>query len=292
MVLVAGGSPGEMGDGLQAGISSSSPLYNAPNNTWSENYTFPGSIGPTATRLPSGQVLVTGGRGTQGDLARALLYDPASNTWSAAASLATARAYHTATLLPSGQVLVVGGVSTYGPLASAELYDPASNTWSAAASLATARAYHTATLMPSGQVLAVGGYSDGQSGGYQASAELYDPASNTWRAAASLATARTSHTATLLPSGQVLVVGGYNGGYQASAELYDPASNTWRAAASLASARAYHTATLLPFGQVLVVGGGQRSATPGSNGYYYMQGITSAELFSTDVIYRNGFEGP
>ena len=146
MVLVAGGSPGEMGDGLQAGISSSSPLYNGPNNTWSENYTFPGSIGPTATRLPSGQVLVTGGRGTQGDLARALLYDPASNTWSAAASLA--------------------------------------------------------------------------------------------------------------------------------------------------SARAYHTATLLPFGQVLVVGGGQRSATPGSNGYYYMQGITSAELFSTDVIYRNGFAGP
>ena len=126
--------------------------------------------------------------------------------------------------------------------------------------------------------------------------ELYDPASNTWSAAASLATARASHTATLLPSGQVLAVGGYSdgqsGGYQASAELYDPASNTWRAAASLATARAYHTATLLPSGQVLVVGGGQRSATPGSNGYYYMQGITSAELFSTDVIYRNGFEGP
>ena len=194
MVLVAGGSPGEMGDGLQAGISSSSPLYNGPNNTWSENYTFPGSIGPTATRLPSGQVLVTGGRGTQGDLARALLYDPASNTWSAAASLATAHASHTATLLPSGQVLVVAGSN--------------------------------------------------------------------------------------------------NTIYQVNAERYDPASNTWSAAASLASARAYHTATLLPFGQVLVVGGGQRSATPGSNGYYYMQGITSAELFSTDVIYRNGFAGP
>ena len=128
---------------------------------------------------------------------------------------------------------------------------------------------------------------------YQANAERYDPASNTWSAAASLATARGYHTATLLPSGQVLVVGGFNSsGYQASAELYDPANNTWSAAASLATARAYHTATLLPSGQVLVVGGGQRSANPGPNGRYYVQGIASAELFSTDVIYRNGFEGP
>src|SRR5674476_269570 len=46
---------------------------------------------------------------------------------------------------------------------------------------------------------------------------------NTWIAAGSLATARDSHTATLLPSGQVLVAGG---SYLASAERYDPATNT------------------------------------------------------------------
>jgi hypothetical protein len=67
-------------------------------------------------------------------------------------------------------------------------------------------------------VLLTGGRSNDNS---LASAELYDPASGTWTATGSLATARRFHTGTLLPNGKVLVTGGYNGIYLSSAELYD-----------------------------------------------------------------------
>ena len=59
------------------------------------------------------------------------------------------------------------------------------------------------------------------------SAELYDPATGSWSSTGSLVTARDMHTATLLPSGAVLVAGGYGASYCLnSAELYDPA--TWK----------------------------------------------------------------
>ena len=86
----------------------------------------------------------------------------------------------------------------------------------------------------------------------------------------SLTTARTGHTATLLPNGQVLVAGGFNGTIPlASAELYDPASGTWTATGSLATARTEHLATLLLNGKVLVAGGFNFDGPPLANTELY-----------------------
>jgi hypothetical protein len=69
----------------------------------------------------------------------------------------------------------------------------------------------------------------------------------------SMLSIRGGHGATLLASGQVLVVGG--AGLQARTELYDPATGTWTATGSMQQARTVHTATLLSTGKVLVSGG-------------------------------------
>ena len=213
-----------------------------------------------ATLLPSGKVLVSGGFDSSSlAVAAAELYDPATAAWTAASAMVIARSSPTATLLANGKVLVSGGqTSLVRPtsLASAELYDPATNRWSAAGSLATARSVHTATLLPSGKVLVAGGLNTAASANSIAIAELYDPATNTWTPAGAMATARYAHTATLLPTGKVLVIAGLAAsGEVATAELYDPATNSWTTVGRLTTARSLHTATLLANGKLLVAGG-------------------------------------
>ena len=211
----------------------------------------------TMTLLPTGKVLVAGGNGPGGPLARSELYDPNTGQWTTTGAMLDARVEHTATLLPTGKVLVVGGPGQ--GFASAELYDPATGEWHATESPLVGRAAHTATLLASGQVLVVGGRAFMRpETPVTSSAELYDPTAGTWTPAAPMLTARAAHTATLLPSGAVLVAGGFdtNNTALAEAELYDPTAGMWRRTGSLLTSHDFHTATRLPSGRVLVVGGG------------------------------------
>ena len=218
-----------------------------------------------------------------------------SGTWAATGSLITPRSRHTATLLPNGKVLVAGG-DNYGPPASAELYDPATGTWTATGSLATARSYHTATLLPNGKVLVAGGYGGNYPPGALASAELYDPATETWTATGSLTNGRYYHTATLLPNGKVLVAGGSDAENLASAELYDPATGTWTATGNLGTVRFLHKATLLSNGKVLVAGGGNYDSPlasaelydPTTGTWSATGSLTTGRTFHTATLLPNG----
>ncbi|HEX9539970.1 MAG TPA: hypothetical protein VGA04_17560 [Streptosporangiaceae bacterium] len=132
------------GDVLEtSGISAGGPfaeLYHPATGQWSD--ATGGLTTCTAVRdcrfyssetlLPTGNVLVAGGMvglaSNPATTASAMLYNPASNAWTATGSMNGGRGQQTATLLPDGQVLVAGGISFGGhranPLATAELYTP------------------------------------------------------------------------------------------------------------------------------------------------------------------------
>ena len=86
--------------------------------------------------------------------------------------------------------------------------------------------------------------------------------------------ARAAHTATALPDGRVLLVGGLSDrdGAHAEAEVFDPKTGTFAPAAPVGTPRQSHTATALADGRVLVAGGYD------PDGAY----LSSAELYDPD----------
>lgn len=181
-----------------------------------------------ATLLPNGKVLITGGGTTEAEL-----FDPATNSFTSTGSMSSSWV-KTATLLTDGRVLVTGEETGDGSApAPSELYDPATGKFTPTGTMVMLRDGYSATLLPDGTVLLAGGeiyVSTGEPGSYAPvvlnMTEIYNPATGSFSPGPSMRQGRVNHTATLLPDGSVLFVGGWGQGdltaYTplASAEVY------------------------------------------------------------------------
>lgn len=201
------------------------------------------------------------------------VYDAATMTARPGPLLTVARALNTSTVLQNGKVLLAGGVDQAGlVLASAELYDPATNTFTSTGSMSIARGAHAAALMADGRVLVVGGttiFTDAVQAlaNAQATAEIYNPATGLWSAAAGMGVRRLAPGLDALPNGKILMSGGFEvtvilgipipTGSVATCKLYTPASNSWANAANMPNSRAVHSLNtlLMQDGRLLVSGG-------------------------------------
>lgn len=116
-VLVVGGTDG--GNSFRNALASAE-IYDPVTGTWSGAASMhTDRQHHTATLLPDGTVLVTGGTGSDGpNIASAEIYDPGRDTWSAIGDMHEDRAGHSATLLQNGNVLVAGATAEqYGTAA-------------------------------------------------------------------------------------------------------------------------------------------------------------------------------
>ena len=245
-------------------FTASAELYDPAKGTWraTGSLSQPRGDGHTATLLSDGRVLVTGGECecTVYSTARTEIYNPLTEAWTETAPMSVGRAEHTATLLADGRVLVTGGWSDH-ELATGEIYDPGRGSWSSTGTMLEARMRHSAALLPNGRVLVGGGWCDGCTPLLIASAELFDPRTNSFSATSPMKTARAFHTYVGLPDGRVVVAGGWGGG--SHTEIYHPTTGKWSGAAPMMLSRLMGVSLLTAQGQVLMVGGsGNNTETP------------------------------
>ena len=225
----------------------------------------------SAAVLDGARVALAGGSRGLGVLSSSVnVLDSDTGAWTERARMTTGRAEARLVALGSARLFVHGGARSLTGSRTAEWVDLVAGT-STPAAASPSRLRHTATRLLDGRILVAGGLStEGHVGGVSPSLELWDPATGQWRyAARPLQQARQSHTATLLPDGSVLFVGGYAAdGMAASAERFDPATETLTTFASPLLARAGHGAALQRDGRVLVAGGEQgaqaRPVAPGA----------------------------
>lgn len=213
-VLAAGG------DSQSGNRLLTAELYDPSTGTWSATgnmldvHDF-----HAAVLLHDGTVMVAGKRL---GASAAEIYDPRTGTWRATGIMNERRTEATATVLRDGTVLVAGVAEQPSPV-PAERYDPSTGTWTPTGLMLASRGGHTATLLQDGTVLVLGGVFNPGSDPEASSpdAELYDPESGTWSITPQDGD-HYGHTATLLPDGTVLVVGGGRGLASSSAMLYRP----------------------------------------------------------------------
>src|ERR1700693_134033 len=218
---------------LAGGTDGNSPLtsaesYNIFTFQSSSSYMFSPRMDHTATLLKDGTVLVTGGNNGTNNLASFEIFNPTNSLFTTSSQImATTRAGHTATLLPDGSVLIAGGIVESKGFAttSAEIYSLGKFT--STGRMSTPIAFHTATALSDGSVLIAGGGGvliSGSPAFVTSVAEIYSPAAKAFLPTSGLMNnARVNHTATLLPTGEVLISGGFDGtDALSSAEIYSP----------------------------------------------------------------------
>jgi hypothetical protein len=234
----------------------SAELFDPASETWTMTEPLPEPRqNHTATLLPSGRVMVIGGTGNAVDQGGVAVYDAATGTWGDGPPLPVARADHTTTLLPGAKLLVAGGAIGTAPTDTAFLLDLKTGNWTPTANTMSAqRRFPEAALLPDGRVLIAGGVESGFTA--TATADVYDPATNSFTEVDSMDFPRANFATAVLPDGRVLASGGYEEGWgntSQGAEAFDPATESWSPVSEPFLERGEAAAVTLESGNVLFV---------------------------------------
>ncbi len=234
---------------------------------------------PTVTSLPGGNVLVAAGTITNG-IGNKLpqVWDYKTDTWRDLTSAQLGLPlYPWLFLTPNGKIFMAGSTQ------STRLLD-FTNTGSWGPIIKSnygKRTYGSAAMYAPGKIIITGGATNNDNASPTKTAEIIDltAANPKWTYTGQMAMARKHGVLTLLPTGEVLMLGGTRGSGDDKtlavfqAETWDPATGKWSLLSKNKIYRGYHSSSLLlPDGRVLLAGGEVSG--------------TSAEVFSPPYLFK------
>ena len=273
MVVLADGRPFVMGGTLQYDPfhgELKTATYDPVTSTFTNQQSMAhGRWYPTGTVLGDGRAMIFSGLNETGGTNTSVEFYSASSGWSAAFA-----APWTPPLYPRMHVLPNGNVFYSGATTGSSIFNPSTHTWTtnvAFTNYSGTRTYGSSVLLPltpannyAPKVIIMGGGNPSTN-----TTELIDlsVATPKWVNGPNMSQPRIEMNATILPSGQILALGGSLNDEDTNtaslkADLYTPGSNSFSSAGTMAYARLYHSVSLLmPDGTVWVSGGNPARGT-------------------------------
>ena len=217
-------------------------VYDSRRDTWAYGPALPMPIHHAMTAVVGGRLFLIGGEvggtGTPVDPSAftdtVYELDPAAGAWLLRAPMPFPRSGGAVGII-DGKVYVAGGRPPHG--SEFAVYDSAADTWTTLPDLPTQR-NHLAAGVIDGKLYVVGGrFGGGVGSEMTAVVEVYDPATNTWRAGTPLPEPRAGLTGTVV-NGCLYAIGGEGNdadprGIFELNEVYNPRTDTWTRLAPL-----------------------------------------------------------
>ncbi|GAB2963491.1 hypothetical protein GCM10027048_35620 [Hymenobacter coalescens] len=225
-------------------------------SAWATVASMATARGQHAAVALNNKIYVWGGyldNGNATPIASMEIYDAATNTWSAGASLPTATRGHAYTVGRNGMLYSFGTIPGTTSTNACYRYNPATNAWTSIASIPSYSFQAKASTGPDGRIYVIGGSLNSND------VRIYDPATDSWSVGAPLPTGRNGQAQVVDAANRIHVIGGiddYNAGAAITAHsIYDPATNSWSSGAPLPTALQQPGAVLAPDGTIYVIGG-------------------------------------
>jgi N-acetylneuraminic acid mutarotase len=247
--------------------------YDPVNDTWVALADLPEPRHHLSLIALDGAVYIAGGLDEAENSATETFwrYDPAADAWESLAPLPQGPRGSLGGGVIDGKLYIVGGSAgnLSGP-ATADLtrYDPAADQWDLLAPMPTPRE-HLGVAAAAGQLIAIGGRDGSHEEPSMLSAtEIYDPASDSWRAGAALPVPRAGMGAAT-DGTIVIVIGGERFTTETgewvpetigTVDRYDPVADAWTSLDPLPQARHGIVAAIVQ-GSLYAIGGSTEAGT-------------------------------